>query len=161
MSSKLRISNLITLALTTTVGLGLALSGPAAEKTIALKDAPGPVQKTIADQLKGGKLRGVSIEVENGKTQYEAELTVDGQHRDLIIDPAGKVLVTEALMELRALPEAVRTAFTREAGKGTVAVAEEVTREGAVSYEALIKEAGKKDRQIVVGPDGKPAPAKK
>ncbi|MBK5255139.1 MAG: hypothetical protein JJE39_03825 [Vicinamibacteria bacterium] len=149
------------LASTLCLGLGLAVPARSGEKAITLKDAPTAVQKTIGDQMKGGALRGLSVETEKGKTVYEAELTVDGRSKDLLIDGAGMVLEIEAEMELSALPEAVRAGLQREAGKGSVTKVEQVTRGAAVSYEALVKEAGKKNREVVVGADGGPIASKK
>ena len=145
------------------LGLSLTMVGftAAGEKTIALKDTPGAVQKTVNEQLRGGKLRGLSVEVDKGETRYEAEMTVDGKNRDVVIDSAGTVLEAEVVVELSALPEAVRAGLLREAGKGSVATVEELTRDGVVSYEALIKETGKKNREVVVGTDGKLVGAKK
>ena len=124
-------------------------------KKIALKNAPIAVQKTIADQLKGGTLRELVLEVENGKTVYEAELAADGRVRTLAIDATGTLLESEAAVELSAIPAAAREGLLREAGKGSISEVEEVTKNGAVSYEAMVKEKGKKDREIVVDADGK------
>ena len=135
--------------------LTLALSAMAEEKAIALKDAPAPVQKAIAEQLKGGKLKALSVETEDGKTEYEAELTVDGREKTVVVDPSGKVLETETVVEFSKLPEAVRAGLTREAGKGSIGKVEETSSAAGTSYEALVKQAGKKDREIVVGSDGK------
>ncbi len=143
------------------LSLGLTFPAIAAEKTLALKEAPAAVQKTIADQLKGGKLKSLSVETEDGKTEYEAEVTVGGHDKTVAMDATGKVLETEMVVELKALPEAARVALTREAGKGSIAKVEEVTKTGVTSYEALVKEAGKKDREVVVTADGKLVAPKK
>lgn len=145
------------------LGLSLAMASLtlAGEKSIALKDAPASVQKTVNEQLKGGRLRALSVEVDKGETRYEAEMTVDGKNRDVVIDSAGMLLEAEVMVELSALPEAARAGLLREAGKGSVATVEELTRDGVVSYEALIKEAGKKSREVVVGPDGRIVGSKK
>jgi len=153
--------NLTTRTLMLVSVLGLALPLIAAEKTVALKDAPAAVQKAIAEQLKGGKLKSLSVETEDGKTEYEAEVTVDGRDKTVAMDASGKVLETEAVVELKTLPEAVRTGLAREAGKGSIAKVEEVTKAGVASYEALVKEAGKKDREVVVTADGKLVAPKK
>lgn len=143
------------------VSPGLGAAAPSVDKSIPLTDAPAAVRKTIADQMKGGTLRGLSEEADHGKTIYEAELTVEGRARDLLIDATGTVLEIEAVVEMSALPEAVRNGLVREAGRGSIARVEQVTRGEKVSYEALVKEAGKKNREIVVGQDGlRPAPRK-
>jgi uncharacterized membrane protein YkoI len=135
--------------------LGLASFPFASEKSVALKDAPVAVQKAIADRLKGGKLKDLSVEVENGRTEYEAELIVDGREVTLSLEPSGRLLETEAVVDLKTLPEAVRSGLAREAGRGSIAKVEEVTRAGVASYEARVKVAGNKDREVVVGTDGK------
>lgn len=138
-------------------GLSLALAGTgnAGEKVLALKDAPPAVQKTVNEHLKGGKLRSLSIEVDKGRTQYEAELTVDGHNTDMLIGVDGKVLEAEVLMTLNEVSEPVRAGLLAAAGKGTISQVEALTRDGVTSYEAVVKEAGKKDREVVVGADGK------
>ncbi|MBK5257463.1 MAG: hypothetical protein JJE39_15670 [Vicinamibacteria bacterium] len=123
-------------------------------KAVLLKNAPGAVQKTIAEQLKGGALRKLSVTVAGGQTTYEAELTVGGAKRNLTIDPSGKVLEAELPLELSAVPEAARAGLTREAGAAAIAKVEEVIHAGVSSYKASIKEAGKKDRTVVVSADG-------
>src|SRR5579863_2152029 len=66
-------------------------SANGAEKKVAMKDLPAPVQKAVAEESKGAVLRGLTKEVENGKTEYEAELTVNGQGKDISFDTAGNV----------------------------------------------------------------------
>ena len=131
-------------------------------KPVLLKNTPGAVQKTIAGQLKGGgALTKLSVAVAGGQTTYEAELTVGGAKRDLTIDPLGKVLEAEMPVELSAVPEAARAGLTREAGEGAIAKVDEVIHAGVSSYKASIKEAGKKDRNVVVSADGTLVAAKK
>ncbi|MBX7185849.1 MAG: hypothetical protein K1Y01_11960 [Vicinamibacteria bacterium] len=144
-----------TLILVSGFGLGLAFPATGAERTIALKAAPVAVQKAIADRLKGGRLKSLSVETEGGEAEYEAEVMVDGHDRTLVIDASGRVLETETVMELGALPEAVRVGLAREAGKASITKVEEVVNAGVTSYEATLKETGKKDREVVVDGDGK------
>jgi len=141
--------------------LTLALSARAEEKTIALKAAPAAVQKALTEQAKGGTIKSVSVETEDGKTEYEARITGGGKDRTVAVDAAGKLLESETEVEFGTLPEPVKAALTKEAGKGKITRVEEVTAGSVVSYEGLVKEAGKKDREVVVGADGKLVPAKK
>jgi len=131
------------------------------DKKIALKNAPVAVQKTIADQLKGGTLRELVLEVENGKSTYEADLAIDGHVRTLAIDAKGTLLETESAVELNAIPAAAREGLLREAAKGSISEVEEVTKDGAVFYEAMVKEKGGKAREVVVDASGKAVPVKK
>ena len=129
-------------------------------KKVLLKNAPIGVQKTIADQIKGAALQGLVVETEDGKTEYEARLLFEGHVKTLTMDDKGKLLESEIVVAFSTLPEAVRNAITKEAGKGKIQSVEEVTRDGVVTYEAAVKESGKQ-REVVVGVDGKLVPAKK
>src|SRR5258706_16418403 len=73
----------------------LWLGTAAAQQPRAKIKVPPAVQKTVDEQSQGGKIRGLSKEIENGKTQYELELTVNGHAKDMIIDPAGAILEVE------------------------------------------------------------------
>ena len=156
-NSNRALTSLLSLALCLT----LSLSARAEEKTIALKAAPAAVQKALAEQLKGGAIKSLSVETEDGKTEYEAVITGGGKDRTVAVDAAGKLLESETEVEFGTLPEPVKAALTKEAGKGKITKVEELTEDGVVSYEGLVKEAGKKDREVVVGADGKVVPAKK
>src|SRR5262245_677006 len=94
------IKNPLAVFLGTGLSLALALTATAGEKTIALKDAPAAVQKAINEQLKGGKLKTLSVETEDGKTEYEAEVTTDGRESTIVLDPTGKVIESEEVVEL-------------------------------------------------------------
>lgn len=60
---------------------------PAAEETkVKMKDLPPAVQKTVQEQTRTAKLRGLAKEVENGKTCYEAETTVNCPWRPSLRD---------------------------------------------------------------------------
>src|SRR5215468_5748607 len=67
----------------------------AQEQRVKLKSLPQAAQKTVEEQSKGATIRGLSKEVEKGKTQYELELTVNGRSKDMIIDPNGAILEVE------------------------------------------------------------------
>ena len=42
------------------------------EKRVKMKDLPEAVRKTVEEQSRGAKLRGLAKETEDGKTYYEA-----------------------------------------------------------------------------------------
>ena len=69
--------------------------GLASEKSVKMKDLPRAVQKTVQEQMSGAKLLGLSKETEKGKTFYEAETTVNGHTRDVLIDSKGAVVQVE------------------------------------------------------------------
>jgi len=125
------------------------------EKSVKMKDLPAAVRKTVLEQSKGGKIGGLAVEVENGKTSYEAELKFKGHGKDIIIDETGAVIEVEERVEFSTLPAAVKEQFKKNAGKGRIRNVETLTRTGEpVVYEALVTTAGKKS-EIQVAADGK------
>jgi uncharacterized membrane protein YkoI len=65
------------------------------EKKIAMKDLPKLVQQTVQAQLKGAAVLGISKEIEDGQTFYEAEMKVDGHSKDILIDAKGALVEIE------------------------------------------------------------------
>ena len=127
----------------------------AEEKTIKRSDLPAAVEKTVAEQSKGATVKGFSKEVENGKTVYEAELTVNGHGKDIAMDAQGNIIEIEEEVDITTLPPAVKEGLTKAAGKGTISKVESLTKKGKlVAYEAVVK-TGSKNSEIQVGPDGK------
>ena len=129
----------------------------AAEKRVKMESLPPAVQKTVQEQAKGATIRGLSIEMEDGKTFYEAELKVNGHNKDVLIDPAGSVVEVEEEVALDSLPAAAKDAIQKRAAKGKIVLVESVSKNDTlVAYEAKIKTAGKTS-EITVKPDGSPA----
>jgi uncharacterized membrane protein YkoI len=128
----------------------VALLAGAAETKVKLADLPVQVQKTVQEQTKNAELKGLSKEVENGKTIYEIETIVNGKSRDLLVDPSGKIIELEEATTLESVPAAVKAAL---APKGKILKIETVTRGKAVSYEAVVSKNGKKS-EIAVEADG-------
>lgn len=124
------------------------------EKRVKMKDLPPAVQKTVREQSKGATIRGLAQETEDGKTNYEVELKVNGHNKDVLIDPSGEVVSIEEQVTLASLPAAVRTAIEQNAGTGKIGMIESITEGGAiVAYEAHVRKAGK-SMEIKVNPDG-------
>lgn len=136
--------------------LGVVRTAASQEKEIKRTDLPAAVERTVAARSEGGTVHGLSVEREKGRTYYEAEMTVQGHRRDVLIDEAGTVVEVEEEVALDALPQAVRDALTAKAGVGKITMVESLTKSGRlVAYEAHLVTEGKKS-EIQVGPDGKP-----
>jgi hypothetical protein len=136
----------------------LILSVPAVaqEKKIKKEELPAVVQKTADEQSKGATVRGYSTEMEDGKTIYEVQLTVNGKSRDVSIDSSGGVIEVEDQIDFASLPDAVQAGLKKKAGAGRILRVEAMTKKDRlVAYEAVVDTAGKK-HEIQVGPDGKP-----
>jgi uncharacterized membrane protein YkoI len=140
--------------LLTILAAAAAIAG-AAEKTVAMKDLPPAVQKTVQDQTKGAEIKGLSMEKENGKTTYEVETMVNGKHRDLEIDSTGAVTEIEEETTLDSIPPAAKAVMSRKAMGGRIAMVETVTNGGAVvAYEAEYVDKNGRKREVRVKPDG-------
>ncbi len=137
-------------------GLLLAGSASAQEKKIKRSDLPPTVEKTVAAQSVGATIRGFSTQKEKGQTFYEAEMTVNGHSKDVLIAADGTVVEVEEQVALDSLSAEVKAGLQAKAGKGKILKVESVTKKGKlVAYEAQVDSNGKKS-EVQVGPDGKP-----
>jgi hypothetical protein len=128
----------------------------AQEEKIERKALPAAVEKTVAAQSQGAKIKGFSQEKEKERTYYEAEMTVNGHSKDVLIDADGAVVEIEEQVAFDSLPAAVKDGLQAKAGTGKLLKVESLTKRGKlVAYEAVIQSAGKK-KEIQVGADGKP-----
>jgi hypothetical protein len=134
----------------------ITLPALAQERKLTKDQLPAAVQKTVDEQSKGATVRGFSMEKENGKTSYEAELTVNGKTRDISMDSTGAITEVEDQVDLSSLPDEVQAGLKKKAGTGKILKVESLTKKDKlVAYEAVVETAGKK-HEVQVGPDGKP-----
>jgi uncharacterized membrane protein YkoI len=136
------------------LALVLAVGASAQEKKIKKSDLPPAVQKTADEQSKGATVKGYSTEVEDGKTLYEVELTVNGHSKDVSMSPEGAVVEVEEEVTLDSLPAEVREGLKKKAGAGKITKVESLTKQDKlVAYEAQVRTNGKKS-EVQVGPKG-------
>src|SRR5580704_4306046 len=83
-----------TLLLFVTVSVAIAFAQEQ-EKKIRRADLPPAVEKTVASESQGATVKGFSEERENGQTYYEAEMTVSGHSKDVLIDKDGAIVEVE------------------------------------------------------------------
>jgi len=132
--------------------------GGDSERPVKMSELPAAVQQTVREQSRGAKIRGLSVETENGVTNYEVELKVNGHARDVLIDPSGAVVTVEEQVALASLPAAVRTAIERSAGRGRILLVESISKGGVVeAYEAHVRR-GRRTVEVKFGPDGQLIP---
>jgi hypothetical protein len=139
---------------------GLAAPGMAAaqeqEKKIKRSDLPPAVEKTVAAQSADATIKGFSEEKEKGQTFYEAQMTVNGRTKDVLIDATGTVVELEEQVAMDALSAEVKAGLLAKAGKGKITAVESIKKhDKLVAYEAKVDTSGKKS-EVQVGPDGKP-----
>ena len=134
----------------------LAASAAAQEKKIQRTDLPPAVEKTVSEQSRGATIKGFSQEQENGQIFYEAEMTVNGHSKDVLVDTNGSVVEIEEQVALDSLPAAVQQGLQAKADGGKIVKVESLTKhDKLVAYEAKVQTGGKKT-EIQVDPDGKP-----
>lgn len=142
--------------LATLAFLSAGAMASAQEIKIKRADLPPAVERTVAEASKGATIKGLSKEMEHGKTSYEVEMVVNGHGKDVEIDSTGAIVEVEEEVALSALPAAVTAGLNAKASGGTILKVESLTKNGKiVAYEAKVESAGKK-HEIQVGPDGKP-----
>jgi len=130
----------------------------ASEKAITMKDLPAAVQRTVQEQTKGATIRGLSKEVEHGKTIYEVELTVNGHGKDVSMDASGAVIEVEEELALESIPGAARAAIEKAAGSGQITKVEKVSGGKQIAYEAHLHKDRKRS-EVKVSGDGSLLPS--
>lgn len=134
----------------------LAGIASAQEKKIKRSDLPPAVEKTVAAQSQGATIRGFSTEKEKGQTFYEAEMTVNGHSKDVLIAADGSIAEVEEQVAMDSLSAEVKAGLQAKAGKGKILKVESITKKDKlVAYEARVDIDGKKS-EVQIGPDGKP-----
>ena len=135
--------------------LGLVFSvANAQEKKLTRKQLPPAVEKTVASESVGATIKGFATEVEKGQRLYEAELMVNGHHKDILMNRQGVNVEVEEEVSMDSLPAMVQDGLRKAAGSGTIGMIESLTKNGKlVAYEGHVK-TGTKRSEIQVGPQG-------
>lgn len=123
-------------------------------KTLALKDVPPPVQKTIQAELKGGAMKSIGKETEDGVAQYEVETIRNGKHQDFNVDTRGKLLVVEEETSIDSIPPAAKAAILKKVADGKLGMVELFMRGGETMYEAAYATKAGKKHEVLVNADG-------
>jgi hypothetical protein len=130
------------------------------EKPVKMTELPPAVQKAIQAQVAstGATIKKTSVEVENGKTNYECESVLpSGKKQDFDVSPAGKLGEVENEISLAAVPKPVKASVEKATvGGGTIKELVSITVDGKiVGYEASITRNGK-TTGYEMNPDGTP-----
>jgi hypothetical protein len=134
--------------------LGVSYAQEKKEKSLALKDLPPAVQKTIQAELKGGEIKNIGKETEDGVAQYEVETVVNGKHRDFNVDTKGKLLLVEEETSIDSIPAAAKAAILKKVGDGKLGMVENFMRGGETMYEAAYTTKAGKKHEVLVKADG-------
>ena len=134
--------------------LTLTVTAFGQEKKVDRSKLPPAVEKTIQAQSQGATVKGISTERENGKLQYEVEMTVNGHSKDLAVATDGTLLEIEEEVTFDSLPSGAKDALTAKAAGARITKVESLTKKGKlVAYEAATIKGDKKG-EIQVGPNG-------
>ena len=134
--------------------LAASMANAQEEKKIRRKQLPAAVEKTVAAESQGATIKGFAREVEKGKTYYEAEMSINGHAKDILMDTRGNIVEVEEQVDMATLPASVQDALKQAAGTGTIEMVESLTKKGKlVAYEGHVKR-GNKRSEISVGPNG-------
>jgi hypothetical protein len=116
--------------------LGMAFAQEKKEKMFVLKDLAPAVQKTIQAELKGGEIKNIGKETEDGVAQYEVETMVNGKHRDFNIDANGKLLLVEEEPSIDSMSRRCQGRHLKEGRRWKARNSGEFMRGGETMYEA-------------------------
>ena len=137
------------------VGCACMKSEAAKEKEVTLAAVPVLVRATIEKETAGGHVDKITRETERGKTVYDVEATVNGQHMEYLVAEAnGELLGTEAPTEFRALPQPVQDAAQKYFGTTAGLTAMKGVEYGETQYEVEGLKNGKKV-EVTFDPNGK------
>jgi hypothetical protein len=134
---------------------GSALAQENKGKALQLKDLPAAVQKTIQDNLKGGEIKNIGKEKEDGVDQYEVESLLNGKSRDFNVDVKGNLLLVEVATTIDAIPGTAKASILKKVADGKLAVVETFTKTGQpMMYEASYADKNGKKHEVLVKADG-------
>ena len=129
-------------------GLGFAensqksLEEKSAVQTVSLSDLPAPVRATVERLIKGGKIKKLEKEEENGKVVYDIEAKVQGKDVEYDIASDGSVLSSEESVPFDSLPAAVKAAAKKSFGSSKGLKASREVENGKTFYEVEGKKGG-------------------
>jgi hypothetical protein len=138
------------------VGLvGSALAEGKKEQSLQLKDLPTAVQKTVQENLKGGEIKKISKEKEDGVEQYEIESVRNGKSRDYNVDVRGNLLVVEEATSVDTIPAAAKASILKRVADGKLGVVETFMKTGQpMMYEASYADKKGKKHEVLVKANG-------
>jgi uncharacterized membrane protein YkoI len=154
--------------LTLSIGALAGRQNAEAEKKTALDQVPEAVKATLLSQ--GGTIEEIEVETENGRTIYEADVTVGGQKMEMKVAADGSLIGQEAdddegdnenqekededetPLSIDQVPAPVKATLLREAQGGTIKEIEREDEDGQIVYGAEIVINGQ-EFDLKIAPD--------
>jgi hypothetical protein len=147
------------------VGLLLSTMAAAADdrakkiERIKLEDAPQAVRDAIEGRFPGAKVSSTEKETEDGKIDYEIELTHKDSKYELHIKEDGTIEAIEKEIELKEVPEVVLKAVKDKYPDATIQGAMKVDtvkeKKETLDHYLIAVKIGDKKKEISVSLDGK------
>jgi uncharacterized membrane protein YkoI len=149
-------------------GLALSIGALASkhfdrEETVSIDQVPAAVRATLLAQ--GGTVEEIEMEMANGLTVYEADMTVDGQEVEVKVAPDGSLISKGAedegddkededgqAVSIDQIPDLVKATLLTEAQGGTIEEIELEDEGGQLAYEADVVIDGQKF-ELKIAPD--------
>ena len=122
-------------------------------KEVKLEDVPSAAQAVIQSHTSGGTIEKITCEKEEGEHFYKVEYTKDGREYELQVDDDGKVLETEEILAMDALPPAVLETVKAESAGGEIKELALETEDGKTFYEVEFEKDGK-EHEVKIAEDG-------
>ncbi len=110
---------------------------------IAITDAPMAVQQALQAQIGTADLEKVIKNVDEGKVSYQADMSVDGRPRTVIMDEEGKLIYEQEGVALVETPQPVQKTVQLKLGATQPSSITKTLEDGAVSYEVEWTKDGK------------------
>lgn len=124
-------------------------------KGLDLKALPAAVRTAVQANLKGGEIKNISKEKEDGVEQYEVESVLNGKARDFNVDSRGSLLLVEEETSADAIPVAAKAGILKKVGGGKVNMIETFSKPGQpMLYEAGYTDKAGKKHEVLVKADG-------
>jgi uncharacterized membrane protein YkoI len=126
------------------------------EKKVSMDQVPDAVKATLLSQ--GGTVEGIDMETEDGRTVYEADVTVDGRKIEMKLTADGSLISKEAddedndeegdaedqenedetPLSIDQVPDLVKATIFREAQGGIIKEIERENEDGQIVYGAEV-----------------------
>ena len=148
--------NRILASLVTLFVLSLFVMSVHADETkVPLDQVPAAVKDAVKKKFPDAKMEEAEKEVKDGKTTFELLIKEDSKKITVSLKEDGTILEIEKEIAAKDLPEAVASAVKSKYPSGTVKKAEEVTVDEKVTFEVIVSQEGKKNREIALDKAGK------
>jgi len=124
---------------------------------LTLDNLPAPVREQFLKQAGGNPIRGISMEMRNGKPTYDCDVFISGKKNEVIVDTEGKLLTPPLASAMPDKPAASAAAAAKPAAAPTFIHATLVKVDGKNLLVTVAAAKGAPAREMTVPTDDKTA----